>query len=748
MNTRPIAEIFVKRPKLVILVFTLITAIVGLQIQNVYMVSDLTEYLPNDHPSIQLWNEINEEFQIGSTIVIYIDADDIRDPYVLKEMDRVAGKVNKYDLDKGQKDGIVSVRSVAALIKEENAKPVIPGGLGGTGTIEIPDDRNLISTYMARAIVQEAKDVLYTDDFTVAVIILQLSENANYEEILENVQAAIDREARYSDMIVTGVVAIQNSIQETTMRNMLIIFPIALGLISFVIFYFNRTAKGIIIILLPLAYALALTFGTFGVIQPELTLLSIAIVALLVGLGVDYSIHILNRFSEEQTLKSKVEIVDKTLKLTGKAVFLSTLTTVIGFGSLMVSSMPPIVNFGLGCVLGIMFCFISATILVPCLAIILNFQKKGVEHNWRLIADIAVDNKKRFAVVACFFVVMSLVVLPNIRTDVNYFDLAPEGLPEIEKYYEYSDNFGGGTNINLLLVETESQGLSYPETIDDLYAMTENMRETGATVISIADAIKEVSDILDRNMILEKLAELAGVEEIVLDRIAKEGLVNEDYSKTIIVVYFPVGLSADEIELLVNDINNIALNADISHGGRISKLTGQDAINVEINNLLLDEQTQSMIIAILLVLAVLILIFNSTKWGILTLIPVLFVLGWEPGLLVMLDIPLSVVTISIASIMIGIGIDYGIHITERVREELEKGKTKIEATKESIEKTGLSLIEAATTTIVGLMSVYIVEIPALQQFGTVVIAMTASSLVAAIFILPIFLNIKFNKKSF
>jgi predicted RND superfamily exporter protein len=111
----------------------------------------------------------------------------------------------------------------------------------------------------------------------------------------------------------------------------------------------------------------------------------------------------------------------------------------------------------------------------------------------------------------------------------------------------------------------------------------------------------------------------------------------------------------------------------------------------------------------------------------------------------MLNIPLSVVTISIASIMIGIGIDYGIHITQRVREEMEKGKSKTEATIESIQKSGLSLIEAAFTTIAGLSSVYFVDILAIQQFGTVIIIMTISSLVAAVLILPIFYSFKFVK---
>ena len=663
MITNKIAKIFVKQPKAVIILFTIFTAIFATQIQNIYMVSDLTGYLPEDNDSLRLWNEINEEFHIGSTIVIYVKADDIRDPYVLKEMDRVSSKINYYDLDKGEKDGIVSATSIASLIKSENAKPNFPGGLGGTGKFEIPEDRNLISRYIARAIVQETNGVLYINTYKVAIIILQLSDTADYNIVLDNVEEAIDREARYSDMMVTGLVAMQQAMQKESMNSLLIIFPISIVFISIVIFFFNRTIKGIVIIFLPLLYALILTFGVFGFLMPELTLLSIAIVALLVGLGVDYSIHILNRFSEEQNIDDKVKVVENTLSLTGKAVLLSTITTIIGFGSLMVSSMPPIVEFGIGCIIGIIFCFISATILVPCLALILKFEKTGYVRDWKIVSNIAINNKKRFLLFACFFAVMSIIVLPGIKTDVNYFDLVPEGIPEVDIYFEYAETFGGGTNVNMILIETEPQGLTYPETIDALYLMEEEIRELDITATSIADVLKEVNDVLDRNTIIEKLAESADVEKIIFDRVAKEGIVNDEYSKTIIVVSFPVGKSTDELEYLVNQINMIISKTELPHGGHISDITGQDTMNVEINNQLLDEQIKSMIIAILLVLAALIFIFSSSIWGFLTMIPVLFVLIWEPGFLILLDIDLSVITISIASIMIGIGIDYGIHIT-------------------------------------------------------------------------------------
>jgi hypothetical protein len=410
------------------------------------MQSDLTNFLSKDDPTLQLWNKIDEEFQIGSTIIIYVEADDIRDPFILREMDRVTTKINVYELDKGKTDGIFSVNSIAQLIKEENAKPSLPYGFGGEGKYEIPDDSALINTYLAR--LQSTQGILFLNSYKVAVIIFQLSDNADYTKILDNVKAALAKEAHYSTMTITGSIAMQQAMKDQNLRSLTIIFPLAALGVACVLFLFHRTLKGLLIGFMPLGYALLLTFGVLGTIQPELTILSIAVAALLLGLGVDYSIYLANRFAEEHSVQDKVERVERTLGLTGKAVFMCAFTTIIGFGSLMTSNMPPMVMFGFGCAIGISFAFISATILVPCLCLVLKFEKHETMHQWKRFAKFLVEQRKRLFAIACFFIVLSVIVLPQVKTDVNYFDMAPQGIPEVEKLLEYSKNFGTGGNFN------------------------------------------------------------------------------------------------------------------------------------------------------------------------------------------------------------------------------------------------------------------------------------------------------------
>jgi len=753
MNIRPLAKLFATRPRTVILVFTILTVIIGVQARNIYMVSDYTQYLPENDPTLELWDRINEEFNFGSTIVILINQtgladDDIRNYAVLKEMDDIYKVLIENPAKRGEETGIVSFRSISALIREENSNsdnlPVEKGG--GHESFSIPLDQKDIYQYMGRTSITSMKGVLYTKDFRYAAIIIQLTEDADYETVLENVQNAIDDEGNHETrMTITGTVAMQKAIQKNSMQNIVIIFPLAIIFVSLVLFFFHRSIKGVIIAFLPPAFALALTFGILGIVAPQLTIISVAIVALLIALGVDYSIHLMNRLADEKNIKDDVDRIEKILRLTGKAVLLSTVTTIIGFGSLMISSMAPMITFGFGCAIGIFFCFISAIVLVPCFSLILKFKRTGRIPRWSTFANFAVKNRYRVILVATFFAIMSIILIPQVTTDVNYFEMAPEGIPEVEAMFEYSERFGQGGNFNAFLIETDPGGLEDEEVMQAIYDMEQKMRTKGVMVSSIADAILEYYNIIDRNAILEKLANLTDADNIIFDKIAQEGVVNDEHSKTIVLVSLPVGMGMKDMQKAIDELNQIASTTNLPNNGKVSQLVGQDSVYVSVNVKLSDEQARSMVIALLLVLAVLIVVFNSSIYGFLTMIPVAFVLMWEPGFLVSTDIALSPVTITIASIMIGIGIDYGVHITHRVREELANGLSRTDATKTAIEKTGLSLVEAALTTIFGMASIFFIGISALNEFVIVIIFMTAMSCIAAALILPAFYENRFVK---
>ena len=120
MNIRTLAKLFAKRPRTVVLAFTMLTVLIGFQASNIFIESDYTSYLPRNDPTLQLWDRINDEFQLGSTIIILINqtgrAYKVDDYEVLIEMDEIYKVIYENLITKGHETGIVEngIRSLSS----------------------------------------------------------------------------------------------------------------------------------------------------------------------------------------------------------------------------------------------------------------------------------------------------------------------------------------------------------------------------------------------------------------------------------------------------------------------------------------------------------------------------------------------------------------------------------------------------------------------------------------------------------
>jgi len=131
--------------------------------------------------------------------------------------------------------------------------------------------------------------------------------------------------------------------------------------------------------------------------------------------------------------------------------------------------------------------------------------------------------------------------------------------------------------------------------------------------------------------------------------------------------------------------------------------------------------------------------------GALTLIPVALCVVWILGSMYLLGIPLNVMTLSIASLTVGLGVTYGIHVTHRFVEEMVD-KDVDEACRLTILHTGSALFGAAATTIAGFGLLVFALMPPLQQFGGITALTILYSFIAATFILPSVLGIWAKRK--
>ena len=182
------------------------------------------------------------------------------------------------------------------------------------------------------------------------------------------------------------------------------------------------------------------------------------------------------------------------------------------------------------------------------------------------------------------------------------------------------------------------------------------------------------------------------------------------------------GILAKEV---TEDIETAAQPLESLEGGVLSTVvvTGGPAVQNEILASINDSQISSVLLTFIVALAILTALYYALKrslvLGAITLLPLVFVIIWTAGSMYVLGIPLNVVTVTIAAITVGLGIDYGIHVTQRFIED----------------------VESCPSTILGFGLLSLSIIPPLSQFGKVTALSIGFAFLAAVFVLPTFIRL-------
>ena len=255
----------------------------------------------------------------------------------------------------------------------------------------------------------------------------------DFDVLLEHFEEIIDNrptDSQSTEMTMTGLTKTLEDISDAIYKDLIKMMPFSVLMTILVISFLHRSAKVVIITGTPILLALAVTFGASVILKWTLTPMIVATFPILIGLGVDYALHMVNRIEEvrrkelERILEENerrrrqgkeqleepdlwdkefyIECVTKMAGSTGVAVFLSALTTIVGFSVLIapqIVSIAPIRSVGLTLVVGIMSTLMFSIVLVPALAWLLKFHKRSNPGMWKNIGKVPVR----------FFVVILLV---------------------------------------------------------------------------------------------------------------------------------------------------------------------------------------------------------------------------------------------------------------------------------------------------------------------------------------------------
>ena len=596
------------------------------------------------------------------------------------------------------------------------------------------------------------------------------------------------------EYLVFGTGIISDETTASQEESLQIVGPLAgiFVLIALVIAY--RDPVDIVLGLVGIVAVLLWTFGFMGWADIGFNQIMIAVPVLLIGLSIDYAIHIFMRHREERQAADDAgprRAMTIALGGVGAALVWVTATTVIGFLSNLTSPVGPIQDFGVVSSVGITAAFLIFGILIPALKVELDELLEGYGIDRQMTAfgtgggafssvlSIGSTAARRApAVVIALALVITAaggIGATQVDTSFSQDDFLAEqppdwmdDLPEAIQPSNYTakdtlnfvnENFVRENSQAQILVESNESSVDDPGLLadtDDATAfaadrnVTQNLSNGEADITAPLTTMRDVAannetfnqtftaadtdgdGVPEENVtaVYDSLYEVAPSD-------ARQILVREDgdYEALRLIVSIRGDASGDNVTSQMRDVAD-----EIDDDDYDVTATGSPIINKIVQDDLLDTVVTSLIVTLVAVFLFLMLSYRVTEGsaslGGVTLLPVLFSVAWILGTMFLIDISFNVVTGTITSLTVGLGVAYSIHLSERYNQELERTRDVWGAMDRAVTGTGGALLGSAATTAGGFGVLVFAILPPLQDFGTITAMTIVYAFLASVLVLP------------
>lgn len=815
--TRRFVSFIVAKPVLTVILVILMTAPLVIPASRFQdnMTADVEAYLPKGDPATETLKEVRREWSTD-VIIIYVETPNkydtnqrvnITDRNVLIEMSmlegdddfgRATGALNWDKNDRGRNDNVVFVLSIAMVIKELNSTYPrfiqalnkqglnVDGGddlISETGRYAIPSQERIdeivrqTSSSLRKFVVDTNGDGIWDT----AAIIIAITHDTDQKEFMARVDVSLGLmqvnhpSGSQATMTKTGLVVVLNEVTDHIYNDLLTIIPVAVILVIAVLIFFHRDWRIVFVAGVPVLLSLIWTFGLLTLSGVTLTPMVVAAAPILIGLSVDDALHITNRIFEFRRTYDVKDSIIWTFRTTGRAIALTTITTIIGFTSLVISDIIPMRIVGVTLFIGMTAAFILTLVLVPPMAIVTRYFKQEMGM-WKSVGDFPVKRRFHIILVTVILALVSVYNLGAMSTDIRGDEAAPEGIDSLDKIKEYTEEFQAGQTGIIIVrgnprVHEPVKDLTLLDGVEVIQTDVDRVENTSTmSVVDFFKSMKVNTSALPQPF--RYLVEITGqsyeisaweimhspllnedqrrtIIEVFYDTLSNETrsmLINDEYSKTLIYTEMPY-VNIQKTKRMVQEVNEaIDRNEDGIPGGSVSHLTGGAPVSIAINDGILGTQFNTILLSGILVFITLLIAFalprisatslyKSFKITTIAMIPLIMVVLLQPLLMLGASSHTNIFTAMLGTIIIGMGIDYSIHMTERIHLE----GTDFGGIARATRGTGQSMVEASVTTIMGVaagIAVTLHSFAGLRNFFFIISALLFYALVAGLLILP------------
>ncbi|PPR28450.1 MAG: hypothetical protein CFH38_00048 [Alphaproteobacteria bacterium MarineAlpha10_Bin1] len=595
---------------------------------------------------------------------------------------------------------------------------------------------------------------------------------------IAEIRVIVERYRGQGELYLGGVPMITDDMV-TFVRNDLIVF--GGGVLAFLIIVLTiifRKPRWIVLPLLSCFYAGLIMMGVLGVSGWSVTVISSNFLALMLIITISMNIHLIVRYRQlrrDHPDDDQLTLVRTTIHKMVKPCLYTALTTIIGFGSLVVSDIKPVIDFGWMMSAGLAVTFATSFLLFPTLLMVMGrTESKPSSGNDRFLlpaylARLTETQGNKILLLAVLVTIAGGAGISQLRVEnsfINYFSDDTEiyqGLKLID------DKLGGTTPLEILIkFPDDTDDVLSPEDLEGLSEYEIELEREFAAAMANApeywftpdkvDRIKEVHDYLDGLPEIGKVLSLASAVRVAEDVLGEE---LDTMLLALLYTKIPAEVRKDMIDPFVsiehNEARILARVLDSKPDLRRKELLetvrrdlGEklefEAEDVTVSGLLVlyNNMLQSLFTSqiktigvVMLGIAIMFLIlFRSVKLAIIGILPNLLGAGVVLGVMGWAGIPMDMMTITIAAITIGIAVDNGIHYIYRFREEYAVTHNYVETMRICHSSIGKAVFYTTMTIIIGFIILVFSNFNPTIYFGVLIAAAMFIALLAALTVLP------------
>jgi len=355
-----------RQPRRLIVAVLVVTAVVATGIPRVLVDTNPVNYYPAQSPVAETSALINQYFG-GTTELSVQVTGDVDDPELLSGLDELEAMLSA-------REEVGFTSSIASIIKSMNQ--AVMGG--GEEHYQLPDSREAVAQYhLLYSMGGEPDDFERIVDFEHEHTLLTARINSigtqDIARVVEATKAYLAAHPIGEASLVVGFGDVFVELVRAVVEGQITSLSLALLFVVLLVAVTFRSVPAGFYAVVPLILAVALLFGGMGWLGIELNVITAMLSSIMVGVGIDYTIHFLWRYRDERANgRGPEDAVVHTLLTAGRGIVFNALSVVVGFAVLLLSNFLPVMFFGFLVVVSISACLIGALVLLPAMVLVLR----------------------------------------------------------------------------------------------------------------------------------------------------------------------------------------------------------------------------------------------------------------------------------------------------------------------------------------------------------------------------------------